>query len=121
MHAAKIPSAVLQSASYGYAYLPWLAIAAAALALRRFGFARSSLVMAAMFLGVNIFFYLHGERDPTEWIGWSAGRTLITVMACFLFAPGAENPAGVRAEGALGCCRRHPLDSRDAVSYNPSA
>jgi hypothetical protein len=97
MHAAKIPSAVLQSASYGYGYLPWLAIGAAAFAVRRFGFARAPLVMAVLFLGVNIFFYLHGERDPTEWIGWSAGRTLITMMTCFLFSLGAGNLSGSRA------------------------
>jgi len=61
---------------------------------------------AAGFLAVNVFFYLHGTRDPTEWIGWSAARTLITVLVCgFLSigrarvseAPGEAEPFPVPA------------------------
>jgi len=78
----KIPPAILKAASYDSLFVPWIALVLAAFACRRTGFALLPIAVGVGLVAANVFFYLHGANDPTEWIGWSAGRTLISVLVC---------------------------------------
>jgi len=91
----RISAGLVKAASYDCLYVPWIALAFAAFALRRRGFAAEPLLVAAGILAVNAYFYMHGE-DPTVWIGWSAARTLIPVLVCFHLSLGG-NPKAVRS------------------------
>lgn len=92
-HAGKVPAAMLRSADYEYHFLPWIALALAAFALRKFGFSAVPLWTGIGFLAANLYVYLHGTADPTTWIGWSAGRTLMTVLVCAFCSIGSSDPA----------------------------
>ena len=89
-NASRIPPAILHAAAYDYAFLPWIALALTGFAFRQRGWAFLPLWTAGAFLSVNVYFYLHGTADPTIWIWWSAGRTLITVLTCGSLAIGGH-------------------------------
>ena len=91
----RIATGLVKSASYDCLYVPWIAVALAAIALRRRGFAVEPLLVAAGILAVNVYFYMHG-KDPTVWIGWSGARTLISVLVCVHLSVGG-NPEAVRS------------------------
>lgn len=96
----KIPPAMLRAASYDSFFVPWIALGLAAFACRRRRFSPFPAAVAAGLLAVNVFFYLHGTNDPTRWIGWSAGRTLISVLVCGFVAIGGQDvPEGPVAAG----------------------
>jgi hypothetical protein len=78
----KIPPAILKAASYDSLFVPWIALVLAAIACRRTGFALLPMAVGVGLVAANVFFYLHGANDPTQWIGWSASRTLISVLVC---------------------------------------
>jgi hypothetical protein len=84
----RVSAGLVKAASYECLYVPWIAAALAAAALRRTGFALAPLLVAAGFVVVNAYFYMHGG-DPTVWIGWSAARTLISVLPCLFVSIGA--------------------------------
>ena len=79
----------LRMASYQAGWIPWIAplIVIALGDLRR---AVLPLTMAALTFGATIFFYLHGEEDPTSfWIRSSAPRVLLTPLLMLLIAAAA--------------------------------
>jgi hypothetical protein len=80
----------LQQASYGVAYVPWIA-ALAPLAIRpRLRRAALPLLVAAGSIASTIFFYLHSD-NPSWWIDSSAMRVLLTPLACLVVASAAAS------------------------------
>jgi hypothetical protein len=83
---SRVATALWESAGYGFGGVPWLALAAV------LGFGRpdrralAPAAVAVVFAAINVSFYLHGTHDPSNWIRWSAPRTLLTPMLCLLFA-----------------------------------
>lgn len=74
-----------REAGFQVFYLPWVILVLLVILLK------PRVTTAACWTGigyllVNIWFYLHGTDDPTLWVRWSAGRTLITVLVCGIFA-----------------------------------
>jgi len=74
--------------------LPLLAVIAAP------GKSRLALLPIGVSLTLALFFvftYLHGDKDPSEWIGWSAGRVLSPIAALLAVASLARRRAGTPA------------------------
>jgi hypothetical protein len=100
-HWREVVTGVLTSASFGIAYLPWIALATLVL-LGRSRRALPFLLAAAAYVVFIVFSYLHGESDPREWIRWSGSRLLLTPLLILFFgAAAASGPEGdLRAEPA---------------------
>jgi hypothetical protein len=74
--------AVAAEASYGVWYAPWIALAALLVGGRRSRSMRMPLLAASGFVAFMLYMYLTARGDPREWIGWSAGRLLVTPLLC---------------------------------------
>jgi hypothetical protein len=75
----------LASASYGVAWVPWLAPIAVLIIHRNFRPALLPLIVAAGTFLTTVFYYLHSE-SPDWWIAASAQRVLLTPLACLVVA-----------------------------------
>lgn len=100
-HWREVVTGILTSASFGIAYLPWIALATLVF-LGRSRRASPFLLAAATYVVFIVFSYLHGESDPREWIHWSASRLLLTPLLILFFgAAAASGPEGdLRADPA---------------------
>jgi hypothetical protein len=102
--------AIASSLGYGAFYLPWLVLAGLWLAgARRDALARKRsflpLAAGAATALANVFYYLHGDSDPSLWIRWSAERTYLTPLVCLFFAAAAASGASFGKESASGRVR----------------
>lgn len=93
-HLGTVLSTIVKSAAFGAWWLPWIAPLAIVL-LGDFRRARLPLIAFALTIGSTVYFYLHGEHDPTWWIKTSAPRVLLTPLTFLLFAAAAAH-AGER-------------------------
>jgi hypothetical protein len=78
-------TAVIRSAGYDAFFLPWFAVGAVLVVSKK---SRTMIAPAAIglfHLGGILFIYLHGNDDPSRWIGWSAPRLLLTPLLCLFF------------------------------------
>jgi hypothetical protein len=80
----------LQQASYGVAYVPWIAALAPLAIRRRLRRAALPLLVAAGSIASTIFFYLHSD-NASWWIDSSAMRVLLTPLACLVVASAAAS------------------------------
>jgi hypothetical protein len=80
----------LQRASYGVAYVPWIAALAPLAIRRRLRRAALPLLVAAGSIASTIFFYLHSD-NPSWWIASSAMRVLLTPLTCLVVASAAAS------------------------------
>ena len=80
----------LQQASYGVAYVPWIAALAPLAIRRRLRRAALPLLVTAGSIASTIFFYLHSD-NPSWWINSSAMRVLLTPLACLVVASAAAS------------------------------
>jgi hypothetical protein len=90
--AGSVAIITLRSAGYGAFYLPWLAAAAPLPFGRNWRRAALPLLMAAGSVAYTLFFYLHpgpAVAAPAWWIEASAGRVLLTPLACLVVAAAA--------------------------------
>jgi hypothetical protein len=74
--------AVAAEASYGVWYAPWIALSALLVGGGRSRILRMPLLAASGFVAFMIYMYATLSADPREWIGWSAGRLLVTPLLC---------------------------------------
>ena len=74
--------AVAAEASYGVWYAPWIALSALLVGGGRSRILRMPLLAASGFVAFMIYMYATLPADPREWIGWSAGRLLVTPLLC---------------------------------------
>ncbi len=86
----KTIAGVLSEASYGVAYLPWLATLAPLAITRGIRRALLPLIVAAGTFASTLFFYLHAD-NPSWWIEASAQRVLLTPLACLVVASAAAS------------------------------
>lgn len=89
-------------ASYGVAYLPWLAVGTLWFAIPMRRVCWRAFAVGALSIATICFYYLSARADPSLWIRWSASRLLITPLLCFFFAAAAahRDPAPVAGAGA---------------------
>lgn len=80
--------ATVRQASYGAAWLPWIAVVVPLLLGTRWKRAAIPLLVAAGSFAYTIYFYLH-ETDPSWWIRTSAERVLLTTLIALVAAAAA--------------------------------
>ena len=109
---------MLRQASYGVAFVPWIAPLALVAMSRRIRRAALPLLVAAGTIASTLFFYLHADSNTAGWwIEASAMRVLLTPLACLVVASAAgvvESPGdgvvsqGKETEGGDRASGQHP-------------
>ena len=84
----------MRQASFGVAYVPWLAPLLIAIRGEWSEGARIGATVGLGFLGALACIYLGGGKDPGLWILWSAGRLLMTPLLCLFLAAAAGQAGG---------------------------
>jgi len=98
-HWRDVASGVLASASYGAAYLPWIALALLVVLGPSPRRALPPLAAAAGYTVFILYSYMRGEFDPRLWIEWSAARLLLTPLLCLIFAAAAGSGGVTQTSG----------------------
>ncbi len=88
-HLGAVLKALAASAGYHSFYLPWVVVGLLTFAGIRGRDWAPPATTGLGYLAFILFCYLHGNADPTLWIGWSASRLLLTPLVCFFFAAAA--------------------------------
>jgi len=89
-HLSAVLAQVGHQASYGFWFVPWIAVFILSLPGKLTRASLLALTVAVGFTAFILYAYLTSTANPHLWIGWSASRVLITPLVCLFFFAAAR-------------------------------
>ncbi len=90
-HLPAILRLLVVEAGYGVVFAPWIVVLVLLVWRRTWRATAVPLFCAAGFTTFIVYMYMTSPADPTVWIRWSAGRLLLTLLACLAVASAAPS------------------------------